>query len=202
MSTLAAVMAELKKKGSEQTRKTYERHDPGTKNMFGVKVADLKVIVKKIKGQQALACELFATGNYDAMYLAGLVANGKEMTARQLDEWVEGASRMRIIAEYSVPFVTVENPDARKIALRWMKSKQRADCSGGLGHLCGSAGAYRRQRAGSERNSIVAGNDREEHSLCAQSSEDDDEQICDCRGKLRETTFRSSEGGSDENRRA
>lgn len=131
MSTLAAVMAELKKKGSEQTRKTYERHDPGTKNMFGVKVADLKVIVKKIKGQQALACELFATGNYDAMYLAGLVANGKEMTARQLDQWVKGASRTRIIAEYSVPFVTVENPDARKIALRWMKSSKELIAAAG-----------------------------------------------------------------------
>jgi len=131
MSMLASVMAELKKKGTEQTRKTYARHGAGTKNVFGVKVADMKVIVKKIKGQQALACELFATGNFDAMYLAGLVANGKQMNAKQLDDWAEGASNMRMIAEYSVPWVTVENPDARNIALKWMKSTKELVASAG-----------------------------------------------------------------------
>jgi 3-methyladenine DNA glycosylase AlkD len=34
----------------------------------------LKVIAKQIKGNQALAMELYKTGNTDAMYLAGIVA--------------------------------------------------------------------------------------------------------------------------------
>jgi 3-methyladenine DNA glycosylase AlkD len=59
--------------------------------MFGVKVADFKVIAKRIKSDQALACGLNETSFYDAMYLAGLVANGKLMTKKQLDDWAKSA---------------------------------------------------------------------------------------------------------------
>src|SRR5882672_7799003 len=79
MATVASIMAELKKKGSAQTRKTYARHGMGSREMFGVKIADLKVVAKKIKGEQELACALYATGNLDAMYLAGIVADGAKM---------------------------------------------------------------------------------------------------------------------------
>ncbi|MGA2511954.1 MAG: DNA alkylation repair protein, partial [Candidatus Acidiferrales bacterium] len=75
MASVTSIMAELKKKGSERTRKTYARHGMPADRTFGVSIADLKVIAKMIKGQQALACELYETGNVDAMYLAGLVAD-------------------------------------------------------------------------------------------------------------------------------
>ena len=90
MSTIAAIMADLKKKGSEKTRTIYARHGMAGKPMFGVSIADLKVIAKTIKGQQALACGLYETGNLDAMYLAGMVADGSRMTADQLTAWAEG----------------------------------------------------------------------------------------------------------------
>jgi 3-methyladenine DNA glycosylase AlkD len=89
MLTCASVMAELKKKGSEKTRETYARHGMATERMYGVSMADLKVIAKTIKGQQALACELYETGNLDAMYLAGLVADGSQMNKKQLNGWAE-----------------------------------------------------------------------------------------------------------------
>jgi 3-methyladenine DNA glycosylase AlkD len=54
----------------------YARHGRATERMFGVSMADLKVIAKTIKGQQALACELYETGNLEAMYLAGMLADG------------------------------------------------------------------------------------------------------------------------------
>ena len=44
MPTAASIMAELKKKGTEKTRKTYARHGMATDYMFGVSVADLKLI--------------------------------------------------------------------------------------------------------------------------------------------------------------
>ena len=82
---LSQVMSELKKKGTPQTVKIFKRHG-APENMYGVKVADLKPIAKKIKGNQKLACELYATGNSDAMYLAGLVADGSQMTKRELNQ--------------------------------------------------------------------------------------------------------------------
>jgi 3-methyladenine DNA glycosylase AlkD len=124
-------MAELKKKGKESTRKIYARHGMVTENMYGVSVADLKVIAKTIKGQQALACELYATGNMDAMYLAGMVADGSQMTSKQLNAWAEGAANLQMIAEYTVPWVTVENPQARDLAMQWIKSKKEHVASSG-----------------------------------------------------------------------
>jgi 3-methyladenine DNA glycosylase AlkD len=63
-------MPELKKKGTEQNRKIYARHGMAADRLYGVRIADLKVIAKTIKGQQALACELYESGVMDAMYLA------------------------------------------------------------------------------------------------------------------------------------
>jgi 3-methyladenine DNA glycosylase AlkD len=131
MATVASIMADLKKQGTEQTRKIYARHGMATDNMFGVSIADLKLIAKKIKGQQALACELYKTGNVDAMYLAGMVADGSRMTKAELNAWAEGAANLQMIAEYTVPWVTVDNPHARDLAIHWMKSKkERVACSG------------------------------------------------------------------------
>ena len=102
-----------------------------TDNMFGVSVADLKVTAKTIKGQQALASELYETGNMDAMYLAGMVADGSQMTKQQLKAWAEGAANLQMIAEYTVPWVTVENPQGRDLAMPWIKSKQEhVACAG------------------------------------------------------------------------
>ena len=131
MPTLASIMGELKKKGTEKTRKTYARHGMAADKMFGVSVADLKVIAKTIKGQQALACELYETGNMDAMYLAGMIADGSQMSKQQLNTWAEGAANLRMIAEYTVPWVTVENPHARELAKQWIKSKQEHVASSG-----------------------------------------------------------------------
>jgi 3-methyladenine DNA glycosylase AlkD len=131
MPSALSVMAELKNRGTEKTRKIYARHGMATDNMYGVSVADLKVIAKTIKGQQALASELYATGNMDAMYLAGMVADGSQMTPKQLNEWVEGAENLQMISEYTVPWVTVENPHARDLAIQWIKSKKEHVASSG-----------------------------------------------------------------------
>lgn len=119
---LPEVMAQLKKLGSEQTRKTHMRHGAPA-DCFGVKVADLKVVAKKIKGDQALALELFDTGNSDAMYLAGLVADGAKMSRKQLDAWAKQA-KWGMIGEYTVPWVASESPHARDAAVAWMDAKQ------------------------------------------------------------------------------
>jgi 3-methyladenine DNA glycosylase AlkD len=99
--------------------------------MYGVSNADLKLIAKTIKREQALAMELYATGNVDAMYLAGLVADGAQMTRKQLQVWAEGANGMPMIAEHTVPWVTVENKDAVHLATHWIASKrEQIACSG------------------------------------------------------------------------
>jgi len=131
MPTVTSVMADLKKKGSEKTRKMYARHGMATEHMFGVSMADLKLIAKTIKGQLDLACELYETGYLDAMYLAGMVADGAQMSEKQLNVWAEGAAGMQMISEYTVPWVAVENAQGRELALRWIKSKKEHVASSG-----------------------------------------------------------------------
>lgn len=129
MNTVSDVMAELEKKGSEKTRATFARHGI-TGDVYGVSVADLKVIAKKIKGNQVLACELYDTGNYDAMYLAGLVADGSQMTKKQLEAWAKNAT-CGMISEYTVPWVACESPHARQLANKWIDSKKDSIASSG-----------------------------------------------------------------------
>jgi len=124
MATVTSIMAELKSKGKEQTRKIYSRHGMDEKLVLGVSVADMKVIAKSIRGRQDLACELWTTGIMDAMYLAGMVADGAKLSREQLDEWAESTAGLQMISEYTVPWLTVENPNARALALKWMKSKE------------------------------------------------------------------------------
>jgi 3-methyladenine DNA glycosylase AlkD len=130
MDTVAEVMTELESLGTEQTRRTFARHGAPLDRMFGVKVGDLKTVLKKIKGKQALALELYATGNSDAMYLAGLVANGAAMTKKQLDTWAKEAS-WYMISEFTVPWVAAEHSEASKIAIKWIQSKDAKIASSG-----------------------------------------------------------------------
>ncbi len=116
--TTQEVLAQLKKLGSEQTKKTLMRH--GAKEpFFGVKVGDLKTIQKKIKKDHALALELFDTGNTDAMYLAGLIADPLKMTKPQLQKWVK-AAYWYMLSCYTVPWVASESPFGRELALDWI----------------------------------------------------------------------------------
>ena len=131
MPTRASILADLKSKGKENTRKIYARHGMPADRVYGVSVADLKLIAKTIKGQQALALELYASGIMDAMYLAGMVADGAQMNRKQLNEWAEGAADMQMIAEYTVPWVAVDNEHGRELALEWMKSKKERVAAAG-----------------------------------------------------------------------
>lgn len=131
MPNLKSIIAELKSKGKETTRRTYTRHGVPEGRTFGVSIADLKVIAKTIKADQQLALDLFETGNVDAMYLAGMVANGKQMTKAQLEDWAKRARGLTAVSEYSVPWVAVESPHARALAMKWINSKDEHIASGG-----------------------------------------------------------------------
>jgi hypothetical protein len=118
---LKEVMAALKAKGSESIKRILMKHG-AREPFFGVKVGDMKPIAKQIKGDQALALELYATGNGDAQYLAGMVADGRRMTPQQLQSWAE-TSAWDMISGNTVPWVASEHPEGFALAARWTKSK-------------------------------------------------------------------------------
>lgn len=84
------VMQELEALGKERTKKMYISNG-ALEPLFGVATGAMKPIVKKIKINQDLAEELYSTGNYDAMYFAGIIADPKAMTESDYDRWMDAA---------------------------------------------------------------------------------------------------------------
>ena len=119
---LKAVMAALKAKGSDTIKRILMKH--GAKEpFFGVRIGDMKPIAKQSKGDQALALALYATGNGDAQYLAGMVADGAKMSRRELQAWA-GKAAWRMVSGFTVPWVASENDAGWDLALEWTDSKQ------------------------------------------------------------------------------
>src|SRR5262249_6333234 len=115
--TAKEILAELKPLGSESYRRVMRNHgvrDP----FFGVKISDLKKIVRRIKRDHRLALDLYDTGNYDAMYLAGLIADDARMTRKDLQRWVDGAY-CGALAGTTVAWTAASSPHGREVALEW-----------------------------------------------------------------------------------
>src|ERR1051325_6920636 len=88
--TAQEIMDELRPQGSDSYKKVMLNH--GIREpFFGVKVEYMKKIQQRVKKDYRLALDLYATGNYDAMYLAGLIADDAKMTRDDLNGWLKQA---------------------------------------------------------------------------------------------------------------
>ena len=131
--TVSEVLSQLEEMGNESTKKTLKTH--GAKEpFFGVKVADLKKILKKTKKNHELSLELYATGNSDAMYLAGLMADETMITKKQLQNWVKKAY-WSYLSEYTVPWVAAETEYGLELGLEWIESNNENIASAGWSTL-------------------------------------------------------------------
>src|ERR1700733_448467 len=120
--TVKEIMAELQSHGEANIKKILLKH--GIKEpFFGVKVEHLQVIQKKIKMDYQLAKDLYATGNADAMYLAGLIADDGKMTKADLQTWIKQAVS-NSICEFIVPWVATGSHYGHELALQWIDSKE------------------------------------------------------------------------------
>ena len=131
--TVKQIMVELESRGSENIRKIFLNHgihEP----LFGVKIEDLKTIQKKIKTDYGLAKELYATGNADAMYLAGLIADDEKMTVADLRSWVKQAVSQNI-SEYTVPWVAAGSHHGYALALEWIDAGEEHIAAAGWSTL-------------------------------------------------------------------
>jgi DNA alkylation repair enzyme len=135
--TAKQIMTELEAKGSPGIKKILLQH--GVREpFFGVKIADMKPIQKKIKVDYALAKELFATGNADAQYLAGLIADDMRMTKADLQTWVKQALSQNI-GEYTVPWVAAGSAHGYELAKEWIDSPKAYIAAAGWSTLANIA---------------------------------------------------------------
>jgi 3-methyladenine DNA glycosylase AlkD len=131
--TAEEVVEELRAFGTESIKKVLRNH--GVREpFFGVKIGDMKKIQKRIKKDYQLALDLYDTGNYDAMYLAGLVADDGRMTKKDLNRWVKQAHG-GALASATVPWVAAGSPHGYELALEWIESKSETVAAAGWSTL-------------------------------------------------------------------
>jgi 3-methyladenine DNA glycosylase AlkD len=131
--TFQEVMTELQALGSEQTKRTFLKHG-AIEPFFGVKVGDMKKMLKKIKKNHALALELYASGNADAMYFAALIAEPQLFTKDILQTWVQKAT-WQMLTEYSVAWMAAESPHGWELGNEWIHADNDLMASAGWATL-------------------------------------------------------------------
>ncbi|MFF2479972.1 DNA alkylation repair protein [Paenibacillus sp. NPDC058071] len=128
------VMQELEALSKERMKKIYMSngaHEP----LFGVTTGEMKPIAKKIKIDQPLAEELYATGNYDAMYFAGVIADPKAMTEADFERWIDKAY-FYMLSDFVVAVTLAESDIAQQVSDKWIESGDELRMSAGWSCYC------------------------------------------------------------------
>ncbi len=91
------ILLRLSELGDEKTKQKYIKDGCDTQ-LFGVKVGDLKKLVKeyKINNDSQLAIELIETKNYDAMYLGFLIMKPSDIDKHLFVKWDSYSEYYRI----------------------------------------------------------------------------------------------------------
>ncbi len=131
--TADEIVQELKSHGAESIKKVLRNHGV-QEPFFGVKIGDMKTIQKRIKKDYQLALDLYDTGIYDAMYLAGLIADDARMTRKDLDRWAKKANG-GALPTATVPWVAAGSAHGYPLALEWIESRNENVAVAGWGTL-------------------------------------------------------------------
>lgn len=114
-TTVAELMAELAKLEDPRAREVNERHGDD----HGVNLSKLRAIAKRLKTQQDLARELWATGDTAARLLALLVCRPKAFGRAELDAMLREA-RAAKVQDWLVNYVVKKGPHAEDLRVAWL----------------------------------------------------------------------------------
>lgn len=128
------VMQELEDLSKPRMKKIYLSNG-AQEPLFGVTTGEMKPMSKKIKKNQPLAEELYATGNYDAMYFAGVISDPKIMTESDFDRWMD-AAYFYMLSDFVVAVTLSESDIAQDVADKWIASGQELRMSAGWSCYC------------------------------------------------------------------
>lgn len=113
-TTVAEVMAELATLEDPRAREVNERHGDD----HGVNLGKLRAVAKRLKTQQDLALELWATDDTAARLLALLICRPRAFEREQLDAMLREA-RAPKVHDWLVNYVVKKNPHAEELRVAW-----------------------------------------------------------------------------------
>ncbi|MEJ2856860.1 MULTISPECIES: DNA alkylation repair protein [unclassified Saccharothrix] len=113
-ATVAGLLAELAALDEPKVRAVNEKHGDD----HGVNLGKLRAVAKRLKTQQDLARELWATGDSAARLLATLICRPKAFERDELDAMVREA-RTPKVHDWLVNYVVKKSPHAEALRLAW-----------------------------------------------------------------------------------
>lgn len=133
--TAAGIIEELQSLGTDSYKRVLLNHGV-PEPVLGVKIEELKKFQKRIKKDYRLALDLFDTGIYDAMYLAGMIADQTKMTKKDLRHWL-AASDCAVVCGATVARVAAESRHGWDLGLEWIESEKENVAAAGWETLGG-----------------------------------------------------------------
>jgi 3-methyladenine DNA glycosylase AlkD len=125
-TTVDEVMAELAALEDPRAREVNERHGDD----HGVNLGSLRAVAKRLKTQQELARELWATGNTAARLLAILVCRPKAFARDELDAMLREARRPKV-HDWLVGYVVKKSPHSEQLRTSWLADPDPVVASAG-----------------------------------------------------------------------
>lgn len=124
--TVAEVLAELAALEDPKARAVNEKHGDD----HGVNLSTLRAVAKRLKTQQELARQLWATGDTAARLLAILICRPKAFERNELDVMLREA-RTPKVQDWLVNYVVKKNPHAEELRLAWFADPDPVVASAG-----------------------------------------------------------------------
>lgn len=143
------VLEELESLATPHTKKRYLSNG-ATEPLFGVPTGKMKPMSKEIVMDQELAEELYATGNFDAMYFAGIIAELNTMTKEDYNRWMDDAYFF-MLSDMVVSVTLSESDIAEEIADEWIKVGKDLHMSAGWSTYCWLLGSRKDEKFSTEK---------------------------------------------------
>lgn len=124
--TVDALLAELGSLEDPRMREVNERHGDD----HGVNLGALRAIAKRVKTNQELAVELWATDVTPARLLALLICRPKVFDAEALDRMLREA-RAPKVRDWLVNYIVKKSPHAEQLRLAWLDDPDAAVAAAG-----------------------------------------------------------------------
>lgn len=125
-TTVAEVLAELAALEDPKARAVNEKHGDD----HGVNLGKLRAVAKRLKTQQDLALQLWATGDTAARLLALLICRPKAFTRDQLDTMLREARRPKV-HDWLVNYVVKKSAHAEDLRVAWFADPDPVVASAG-----------------------------------------------------------------------
>lgn len=101
------VMEKLESLGTSQNRKIYTNHGCDI-DQFGVSVANLKKVAKRLKNNHELGYQLFYSNNADAIYMSQWIVDSSELDMNDITRLIDTTSYYMIL-DTVIPSLVVKN---------------------------------------------------------------------------------------------